>query len=231
MPQNTASKKTKEADGTKGKPSGAVKISPWTLARLNAEEVSKAAAEARKKSKVLQPVTRRQGPKPDKRGPFLPEISLDPPTATPDSCTDSSCSDDMDMETPGSLAPLQHKARSVFQPSTAPSIRNLTSSPQSSLDSPDLHPFRVSMSGADELRSFMSLATSESSAQKSIALSRSTSGGYEAYGGEESDRIPSKIVHRSSNWANVILNSSRREMGADLTLPTSERFLTNTRLT
>ncbi|KAL5225216.1 hypothetical protein ABZP36_011855 [Zizania latifolia] len=231
IPQNTASKKTKEADATKGKPSGPVKISPWTLARLNAEEVSKAAAEAKKKSKVLQPVTRRQGPKPDKRGQFLSEISLDPPTATPDSCTDSICSDDMAMETPGSLAPLQHEARSVFQPSTASSIRNLTLSPQSSLDSPDLHPFRVSMSGADELRSFMSLATSESTAQKSTALSRSTSGGYEASGGEESDRIPSKIVHRSSNWANVILNSSRREMGADLTLPTSERFLTNTRLT
>lgn len=39
-----------------------VKISPWTLARLNAEEVSKAAAEARKKSKILQPVVRRPGP-------------------------------------------------------------------------------------------------------------------------------------------------------------------------
>lgn len=34
----------------KKKNAGAVKISPWTLARLNAEEVSKAAAEARKKS-------------------------------------------------------------------------------------------------------------------------------------------------------------------------------------
>ncbi|KAL5230910.1 hypothetical protein ABZP36_029686 [Zizania latifolia] len=226
MPQNTASKKTKEADGTKRKPAGPVKISPWTLARLNAEQVSKAAAEAKKKSKVLQPITRREGPKPDKRRPghFLSENLLGPLTRTPDSCTDSNCSDTA-METPGSFAPLHHEARSVFQPSIASSIRNLTSSPQSSLDSPDLHPFRVSMSGADELRSFVSLATSKSTAQKSIALSRSTSGGYEASGGEESDRIPSKIVHRSSNWANVILNSGRREMGADLTLPTSERFL------
>ncbi|KAG8088554.1 hypothetical protein GUJ93_ZPchr0010g10070 [Zizania palustris] len=226
MPQNTTSKKTKEDDGTKRKPAGPVKISPWTLARLNAEQVSKAAAEAKKKSKVLQPVTRREGPKPDKRRPghFLSENLLGPLTRTPDSCTDSNCSDTA-METPGSLAPLHHEARSVFQPSIASSIRNLTSSPQSSLDSPDLHPFRISMSGADELRSFVSLATSESTAQKSIALSRSTSGGYEASGGEESDRIPSKIVHRSSNWANVILNSGRREMGADLTLPTSERFL------
>ena len=37
-----------------------VKISPWTLARLNAEEVSKAAAEARKRSKIIQPVERRE---------------------------------------------------------------------------------------------------------------------------------------------------------------------------
>ncbi|XLR65053.1 hypothetical protein S83_015725 [Arachis hypogaea] len=35
---------------SKRKNPGAVKISPWTLARLNAEEVSKAAAEARKSS-------------------------------------------------------------------------------------------------------------------------------------------------------------------------------------
>ncbi|KAF0930276.1 hypothetical protein E2562_031885 [Oryza meyeriana var. granulata] len=235
MPQNTSSKKTKQTDGTKRKREGPVKISPWTLARLNAEEVSKAAAVAKKKSKVFQPVARHEGPKhdkrqPDIRGQFLSELSVDPPARTSDSCTDSNCSD-MDMETCGSLAPLQHEARSVFQPSIASSIRNHTSSPQSSLDSPDLHPFHVSMSGADELRSFMSLAASVSTAPKSIVLSRSTSGGYEASGGEDSDRIPSKIVHRSSNWANAILNSGRREMGADLNMPTSERFFTNTRLT
>lgn len=43
----------------KKKTPAAVKISPWALARLNAEEVSKAASEARKKSKILQPVVRR----------------------------------------------------------------------------------------------------------------------------------------------------------------------------
>ncbi|KAA8526370.1 hypothetical protein F0562_008427 [Nyssa sinensis] len=37
-----------------------VKISPWTLARLNSEEVSKVAAEARKKSKILQLVGKRE---------------------------------------------------------------------------------------------------------------------------------------------------------------------------
>ncbi|XP_039784204.1 probable protein S-acyltransferase 22 isoform X2 [Panicum virgatum] len=221
MPQNSVGKKTKEDEGTKRKPP--VKISPWTLARLNAEEVSKAAAEAKKKSKVLQPITRhREVPKPDKSRVLLPEQSPDACGRTSASGTDSNLSD-MAMETPGSLAPLQHEARSVFQPSIASSIRNLnlTSSPESSLDSPDLHPFRVSMSGADELRSFMSIAASASSAQKSIALSRSTSGGYEASGGEDSDRIPTRIVHRSSNWTNVILNSGRREMASDLRIPSS----------
>jgi len=221
MPQNSVGKKTKEDEGTKRKPP--VKISPWTLARLNTEEVSKAAAKAKKKSKVLQPITRhREVPKPDKSRVLLPEQSPDACGRTSASGTDSNLSD-MAMETPGSLAPLQHEARSVFQPSIASSIRNLnlTSSPESSLDSPDLHPFRVSMSGADELRSFMSLAASASTAQKSIALSRSTSGGYEASGGEDSDRIPSRIVHRSSNWTNVILNSGRREMASDLRIPSS----------
>ncbi|GAA0138372.1 protein modifying enzyme [Lithospermum erythrorhizon] len=44
-----------------------VKISPWTLARLKAEEVSKTAAEARKKSKILLLVARRQAPYPLER--------------------------------------------------------------------------------------------------------------------------------------------------------------------
>lgn len=159
MTQNSIGKKARKDEGTKRKPPGAVKISPWSLARLNAEEVSKAAVEAKKKSKILQPITRRGNTlKPDKRTDksrvFLPvpEQSPDPMAWTSVSGTDGNFSD-MVMETPGSLAPLQHEARSAFQPSAASSIRNLnlTSSPESSLESPDLHPFRVSMSGADEL--------------------------------------------------------------------------------
>ncbi|GJN13157.1 hypothetical protein PR202_ga31497 [Eleusine coracana subsp. coracana] len=231
MSQNSTSKKTKEVQGTKRKQT--VKISPWTLARLNAEEVSKAAADAKKKSKVLQLITKREVPKPDKttakRGLFSPEQFPDPCERTSASGTDSNFSD-MAMEPPGSLAPLQQEARSTFQPSVSSSIRNLTLSPESSLDSPDLHPFRVSVSEADELRSFMSIVTSESAAQKSIALSRSTSGGYEASGGEESDCIPSRIVHRSSNWSNVI-NSSWRETASDLDRPTTGGIITKTRWT
>jgi palmitoyltransferase ZDHHC1/11 len=229
--QNSTTKKTTEVLGTKRKPLGTVRISPWALSRLNAEEVS-AAAVAKKKSKVLQPITKGEVPRPEKitkRGLFSQDQFPDASVRTSASGTDSNFSDTA-METQGSLAPLQQEARSAFQPSSASSIRNLTLSPESSLDSPDLHPFRVSVSGADELRSFMSLVTSESTAQKSIALSRSTSGGYEASRGEECDRIPSRIIHRSSNWANVI-NSSRQEMASDLGIPTSGGFISNTRLT
>lgn len=227
MPQNSTGKKARKDEGSKRKPPGAVKISTWSLARLNAEDVTKAAVEAKKRSKVLQPITRRGNIlKPDKRTDksrvFLPvpEQSPDPMARTSASGTDGNLSDMM-METPASLAPLQHEARSDYQPSAVTSIMNLnlTSSPESSLESPDLHPFRISMSGADELRSFMSLAASESTAQKTIALSRSTSGGYEASGGDDSDQIPSRIVHRSSNWTNVILNSGRQATMSDLNLP------------
>ncbi|OEL17669.1 putative protein S-acyltransferase 22 [Dichanthelium oligosanthes] len=234
MAQYSMGKKMKEDKGTERKPP--VRISPWTLARLNAEEVSKASAEAKRKSKVLQPIPRRgevskpEGRRPDTGRVFLPEQFPDARARTSASGTDSNFRN-LVMETPGSLAPLQHEARGTFQPSVASSIRNLNlnSSPESSLDSPDFHPFRVSMSGVDELHSFMSLSASESTAQKSIALSRSTSGGYEASGGEDSERIPSRIVHRSSNWTNVILNSGR-EMASDLRIPTSAGFAANTRL-
>ena len=53
MPPETGSvsslgKKTRAEPAKKRNP-GAVKISPWTLARLNTEEVSKAATEARRR--------------------------------------------------------------------------------------------------------------------------------------------------------------------------------------
>ncbi|XLT62998.1 hypothetical protein HN873_019522, partial [Arachis hypogaea] len=51
-------KKSTREEPSKRKNPGAFKISPWTLARLNTEEVSKVAAEARKRSKILKPVVR-----------------------------------------------------------------------------------------------------------------------------------------------------------------------------
>ncbi|GJN08701.1 hypothetical protein PR202_ga26653 [Eleusine coracana subsp. coracana] len=214
--QNSGIKKTKEEEGLRRK-TGTVKISPWTLARLNAEEVSKAAAEARKKSKILKPIARHDAPdngskpdhkpnnkrRPDNRGHFAAQLSLDPIATLSASGTESNFSD-AGMEISGSLAPLQLEARSAFQPSTAASTRNVASSPESSFDSPDLHPFRISSSTADDMQGVMSHP-----ANKSIEFTRSSSDGYEASGGEDSDRIPSRIVHRSSNWANAILNSSQ----------------------
>nr|AAN77310.1 Putative DHHC-type zinc finger protein [Oryza sativa Japonica Group] len=235
MLQNSGSKKTKEDEGARRR-TGTVKISPWTLARLNAEEVSRAAAQAKKKSKILKPIARHDVPighdiniggklvpkadnnrRPDKRGRFPAELSLDPLTRLSASGTESNVSDTA-IETSGNLAPLQFEARSAFQPSAAASTRNAASSPESSFDSPDLHPFRLSSCTADEMQGAI-----PHPAQSGIKFSRSTSDGYEASGGEDSDRIPSRIVHRSSNWANAILSSGQGGgPAADPNMPSSE---------
>eukprot|EP00252_Welwitschia_mirabilis_P027894 TRINITY_DN977_c0_g1_i4.p1 TRINITY_DN977_c0_g1~~TRINITY_DN977_c0_g1_i4.p1 ORF type:complete len:444 (+),score=99.67 TRINITY_DN977_c0_g1_i4:357-1688(+) len=51
----------KPVDQNVKKTKGTVKISPWALARMSAEEVSRVATQARKKSKVLQHVPRQEG--------------------------------------------------------------------------------------------------------------------------------------------------------------------------
>lgn len=217
----------------KKKNPGAVKISPWTLARLNAEEVSKVAAEARKKSRILQPVARREAPfgletdssfgssgrrmvpRPEnnrrrttKRVRLPVELPLEPLTKVSARTVDNN-KNDVITETSTSLAPLQLEARSAFRTSRAMSSTGgiVASSPESSLDSPDLHPFRVSSSGAEEARRLTGLSAAGAAAQKGIPLSRSTSDGYEASGGEDSDRVPSRTVHRLTNWSNFLFNS------------------------
>lgn len=205
-----------------------VKISPWTLARLNAEEVSKAAAEARKKSKILQPVVRRPGqlnlerdnsfgssgrrmvPRLDhsrrrtsKRIRLPAEMPLEPlVNASGKAAAKASSSN---------LAPLQLEARSAFRTSLAmsSSAKMLGSSPESSLaDSPDAHPFRLSSSGAEESRRLTGLSVTGGTAMPEIPLSRSTSDGYEASGGEDSDQVPSRPVERPVNWSNVLFGSN-----------------------
>jgi palmitoyltransferase ZDHHC1/11 len=202
---SSAGKRTKEEEPTKRKPPPYVKISPWALARLNAEEVSKAAADARKKSRVLQPVTRRhllsaetQSKRSSKRGGTSSNQfpSLEPIAKISSSMFNSDAASQIAV----SLAPLQLEARSAFQPSRKTGVG---SSPESSLDSPDLHPFRISSSGVEEMGVPGGVGPETLPAQKGIHLSRSTSDGYDASGGEDSDRIPSRIVHRSSNWAVV----------------------------
>jgi hypothetical protein len=242
---NSATKR-KGDEVRRKKGSGAVKISPWALARLNAEEVSRVAAEARKKSKVLVPIRKDDysrghetdssyggmssgridlGPdskrRTNRRGRQPSDLSLKPVAKISTDAIDSTGSE-MPPEALSSLAPLQLEARSAFHPSRAASSANVGgSSPDSSLDSPDLHLYRVSAvssSGAEDLQ-LTALTAPGCTPQQGIELSRSTSDGYEASGGEDSDRIPSRIVHRSSNWASIILNSDQSASSSGILVP------------
>ncbi|ONM24940.1 Metal ion binding protein [Zea mays] len=238
--------KRKEDEGKRKKGSGAVQISPWALARLNAEEVSRVAAEARKKSKVLLPIRKDDYSRDhetdssyggmsngridlgtdskrrtNRRGRQPSDLSLKPVAKISTDVIDST-SRDMAPEALSNLAPLQLEALSAFHPSRAASCVNAGgSSPDSSLDSPDLHLYRVSAvssSGAEDLQ-LTALTAPGSTPQQGIQLSRSTSDGYEASGGEDSDRIPSRIVHRSSNWASIILNSDQSASSSGILVP------------
>ncbi|WOL12636.1 putative protein S-acyltransferase 22 [Canna indica] len=248
---NHTSKKMMAEEPAKRRNAGSIKISPWTLARLNAEEVSKAAAQARKRSKILQPVARREtlqgqdtdsivsgssrmAPRPDnrrrinKRGRIPVDLPLEPLTKISASATDSNLSD-LAPETSTSLAPLQLEARSAFRPNRPMPSARVASSPESSLDSPDLHPFRISSSGAEEVQDPNSFSSQGIAPPKGIHLSRSTSDGYEASGGEDSDRIPSRIVHRSSNWASIVLGSEHVQITEDLNASSSASLQSYTR--
>ncbi|KAL8112015.1 putative protein S-acyltransferase 22 [Apium graveolens] len=217
---------------TKKKSNAPVKISPWALARLNAEDVSKAAAEARRRSKILQPVTRRDVPyrldrdnsfgssdrqmygrqdlnrkRGSKRVRLPVELPLEPSTKF---STDTAKSTITEIST--SLSPLQFEPRSAFRTSLPTSNASgvVASSPESSLDSPDLHPFGISSSGIDEARQLTG-PSSDALAQSAFPLSRSASDGYDASGGEDSDRVPSRTVQRSTNWSNLLFNSDQDE--------------------
>ena len=231
-------KRTVSEEATKKKNPAAVRISPWTLARLNGDEVSKAAAEARKKSKILQPVVRSATPferEPDssfgssgrrivsrlennrRRGNKRVRLPSDLPmqhlTNVPGKAVEKGFSG-----TSTSLGPLQLEARSAFQTSRAMSSSTMAaSSPESSLGSPDIHPFRISSSGAEESKRVTGvLAANVAAAQKGLPLSRSTSDGYEASGGEDSDRVPSRIVQRPTSWNNLLYGSEQEERIAQL---------------
>ncbi|KAK7307084.1 hypothetical protein VNO77_39830 [Canavalia gladiata] len=240
VPPETASvsslgKKTIREEPMKKKNPGAVKISPWTLARLNAEEVSKAAAEARKKSKILQPVTRHHNDEAFKLEPdhnsgssgrrLGPRIEnnrrragkrIRLPADLPMEALTKFSAGNMDKGFGGtsSLAPLQLEARSAFQTNQAVSTSAgiVASSPESSLDSPDIHPFRVSSTEAEEARRLAGLSAAGVATVKGLLpLSRSTSDGYEASGGEDSDRVPTRIVQRSTNWTNLLFSADQDE--------------------
>uniref|UniRef100_A0A0E0EDY8 S-acyltransferase n=1 Tax=Oryza meridionalis TaxID=40149 RepID=A0A0E0EDY8_9ORYZ len=243
---HNSTSKRKEDEVRRKKGSGGIKISPWALARLNAEEVSRVAAEARKKSKVLLPIRKDEyalGHETDSSygGTSSSRIDLGPdnkrrtsrrarphndfslkPVAKISADAHDSHGSELVPETLSSLAPLQLEARSAFHPSRAASSANGGgSSPDSSLDSPDLHLYRVSAvssSAAEDLQ-LTALTAPGSTPQQGIELSRSTSDGYEASGGEDSDRIPSRIVHRSSNWASIILSSDQSVASSGILVP------------
>ena len=200
-----------------------VKISPWTLARLNAEEVSKAAAEARKRSKIIQPVERREASSSDRRK-FPAKLEagntngkqqrrqskqrIRLPAELPLMNVQTRIAS-METSTSSGLGPLQLEARSAFQTSRAMSGSGGvmgTSSPESSLDSHDIHPFRVSSEaeGSAQVNRFSSDVGQKRGQQQQqsmmmmmMPLSRSTSGGYDASGGEDSDQVPSRNIHKS----------------------------------
>ncbi|KAD2804119.1 hypothetical protein R6Q59_030371 [Mikania micrantha] len=229
----------------KKKNPAAVKISPWTLARLNAEEVSKAAAEARKKSKIIQPISRKETQN-QQTGPYglerdnsvgssesrffarldsrrrgskrirLPE-PLNPVEQT--SLRHNMGNDRLAGQDFSSLAPLQLEARSVFRPMGSTSI--VESSPDSSLDSPDIHPVRIS-SGADEARKPVPGVHDKPGI---MPLSRSTSDGYDASGGEDSDRVPSRLIQRSGNWSARLFGGEEDESIARLKMASSSRSM------
>ncbi|ESW29846.1 hypothetical protein PHAVU_002G103600 [Phaseolus vulgaris] len=226
VPSDTGSvsshgKKTMREDPLKKKNPGTVKISPWTLARLNAEEISKAAAEARRKSKVLQPLTRLEPEssigsnglkmlpriehnkkRVGKRVDLLADMSIE--SLTKDCASKG-------LSGISRFAPLPFEARCAFQTSKAMSSSAgiVSSSPESSLDSPDIRPFGVFSSGVEKAKQLAGPSAADAAATlKEIPLSSSTSDGYEASGGEDSDRVvPSRIVQRSTNWSNILFRT------------------------
>ncbi|KAI3995443.1 hypothetical protein MKX01_006665 [Papaver californicum] len=231
---------------------GAINLNPWTLARLNADEVSRLAAEAKKKSKILQPVGRREAtsgletdssfsssgrmaPRPENRKRTTKRVRL--PADLPHEALAKISSKTTDIhrsgfkaETSSSLTPLQLEARSAFQTSRAMSAtaRNVISSPDSSQDSPDFHPFRISSSGAEEARGLTSLSAAASSTHKGIPFVRSTSDGYEPSGGEDSDRVPSRTMPRSTNF-DKLCSSAQNELAVESKASTST-LLANLRM-
>ncbi|KAI3779178.1 hypothetical protein L2E82_08751 [Cichorium intybus] len=244
VPQDTGSvsslgKKTIDEPMKKKNPT-AVKISPWTLARLNAEEVSKAAAEARKKSKILQPVTRKESQQTGLGvGPGLYGLERDSSLGSSERRLFSRIDNNrrrgskrvrlpehlQPVEPPPAsgggltgLVPLQLEARSVFRPMSG-SAGIIGSSPDSSMDSPDIQPVRIS-SGAEDGRKSAGLPPSAAHVGV-MPLSRSTSDGYDASGGEDSDRVPSRLVQRSGNWGARFFGGEEDERIARFKMPSS----------
>lgn len=226
VPPDTGSvssgKKTTGEEPSKKKNPKSVKISPWTLAQLNADEVSKAAAEARRKSKILQPVAGRKAPHSEtgdslgtssRRMVPRPETNRRRPSKWVRLPADPSTEplklaylkpDESSIDASTRLAPLQHEARNAFRTNQAMlSSAGIVYSPDNGLDSPNIHPFRASSLRVEEGQHLTGSSAAVVTAMKAIPLSRSTSDGYEASGGEDSDTVPTRAVQRSRTWSNL----------------------------
>ncbi|KAJ0631954.1 putative protein S-acyltransferase [Helianthus annuus] len=215
-------------DPIKKKNSAAVKISPWTLARLNAEDVSRAAAEARKKSKILQPVSRKEvgqiGSNRLERDRSFGRSDRHMSSSrlgnkqqlriTESKNSSNIGSDRLTDEILSSLVPLQHEAHGVFGA--------IGSSPDSSsLDSPNIQPCMVS-SGAGRTGMHRDLPVSgRPEKQGIVSLNRSVSDGYDASGGEDSDRVPSRPAQRSGNTSARLFDADQDDRIARLKMPSS----------
>ncbi|XP_058730574.1 probable protein S-acyltransferase 22 [Vicia villosa] len=221
-------KKSMREEPLKKKNPGGVKISPWTLARLNAEEVAKAAAEARKKSKILQPVIRhdqaaglerdtsfdstgrRMVPtiennrKRDNKRIYLPpDISMESMAKV------SSNNTEMGFNGRSGFAPPHFRRAIQTSQAMSSSAGIVPSSPESSFTSPDIHPFEAL--GTDEIRNSARLSSAGAATLNENPLSRSTSDGYDASGGEDSDQVPSRVVQRIADWSSVLFRDDKDE--------------------
>lgn len=226
IPTHFSGKKVSVEDSRRKNPT--VKINPWTLARLKTEDVSKAAAEARKRSRILKPISRREMPpgmetdssfgsdsgrfasrieswtQPNKRDRLSSSIPFGSVTNAASKATKSGGA---------LLTPLQLEARSAFTTSKAMSTsRTAAFSPDSSLGSPDIRPFRVSSLAAEGTHELRLRQPSGAHGYTGVQLSSSTSDGYDASGGEDSDQIPSGIIPRSVNWSSLLISSDRSSM-------------------
>ncbi|KAK8952734.1 putative S-acyltransferase [Platanthera guangdongensis] len=226
IPTYFTGKKVSVEDSRRKNPT--VKINPWTLARLKTEDVSKAAAEARKRSRISKPIAVRDVPSGvetdcsfgSDSGQFAPRIeSWTQPNKRdrlrsnlPFECV-TNASSKATKSGGALLTPLQLEARSAFTTSKAMSTsRTAAFSPDSSLGSPDIRPFHVSSLAAEDTHELRLRPPSGAHGYSGIQLSRSTSDGYDASGGEDSDQIPSGIIPRSVNWSSLLISSDRSSM-------------------
>lgn len=223
----------------------AIKISPWALARMNAEEVGEIAAQAKKKSRVLQPVMRSRNPlvhdvdgsstsgddrtasrmdrrrRINRRGRLLADLRHEPRTKISASANDSNGGHGS-PEASTRFPSLLLGARSAFHSRQAVDFTwALPSTPDSTPGSPDLHPFRVSSCAEDPELPSSSLPSQVSASQEGTLLSSSASDGYEASAGEDSDRVPTRTAHRPSNWGKLVTESSHGDVTDELKVSSS----------